>query len=282
LISLIDANRQWFKSKVGLEVTETHRDLAFCAHAILDSDIFIVRDTLADERFAKNTLVISEPKIRFYAGVPLVTSDNYTLGTLNVIDYVPRELSLQQIEALHTLSRQAVKLIELRRNVARLETTPLQRQHTENERRQFFQKIVVGFGLASTILVSVGLVTYRSLTSLVQTGNAQIQNYKVLDELKDIRSNIQKASLAKNRYIISPEARYLDSYHESEGEINSEISQLRQAIANKPIQQRYLATLTPLISKKFADIEEIVNLRKTKGISSISATSSTEVQAADG
>ncbi|MBW4637596.1 MAG: PAS domain S-box protein [Gloeocapsa sp. UFS-A4-WI-NPMV-4B04] len=266
LITLIDANRQWFKSKVGLEVTETYRDLSFCAHAILESDIFIVPDALADERFANNPLVISEPKIRFYAGVPLVTSDNYTLGTLNVIDHVPRKLSLQQIEALHTLSRQVVKLIELRRDVARLETTPLQRQHTEKQRRQFFQKIVVGFGLASTILVSVGLVTYRSLTSLVQTGNAQIQNYQVLEELKDIRSNIQQASLAKNRYIISPEARYLDLYYESEGKINSEISQLQQAIANKPIQQRYLATLTPLISKKFADIKATVNLRKTKGI----------------
>lgn len=270
LISLIDANRQWFKSKVGLEVTETHRDLSFCSHAILESDIFIVPDTLADERFAKNPLVISEPKIRFYAGVPLVTSDNYTLGTLNVIDHVPRELSPQQIEALHALSRQVVKLIELRRNVARLETTPLQRQHTQNKHRQFFQKIVVGFGLASTILVSVGLITYRSLTSLVQTGNAQIQDYKVLEALQDIRSNIQKASLAKHRYITSSEARYLELYYESEGEINSEISQLRQAIANKPNQQRYLATLTPLISKKFAEIEEKINLRKNEGLAAAS------------
>lgn len=270
LISLIDVNRQWFKSKVGLEVTETHRDFAFCAHAILKSDIFIVPDTLADERFAKNPLVISDPKIRFYAGVPLVTSDNYTLGTLNVIDRVPRELSPQQIEALHALSRQVVKLIELRRNIARLETTPLQRQHTQNERRQFFQKIGVGFGLASTILISIGLVTYRSLTSLVQTGNAEIQNYKVLEALKDIRSNVQTATLAKHRYITSPEARYLEPYYESQEEINSEISQLRQAIANKPIQQRYLATLTPLISKNFAEIEEAVNLRKTKGLAATS------------
>src|SRR5882672_5805633 len=100
MITLVDENRQWFKSKVGVTVNETSRDISFCAHAICQSDLFIVPDAMLDARFSHNPLVTSEPKIRFYAGAPLITPDGHALGTLCVIDKVPRDLRPDQKSAL--------------------------------------------------------------------------------------------------------------------------------------------------------------------------------------
>ncbi|WP_094555512.1 GAF domain-containing protein [Synechococcus sp. 1G10] len=120
LISLVDSDRQWFKSKFGLEATGTSRDVSFCAHAILEDKILVVEDTHLDSRFAANPLVTSEPNIRFYAGVPLLSPEALPLGTLCVIDHEPRELSAAQIKALEGIARQVVSQLELRRVSARL------------------------------------------------------------------------------------------------------------------------------------------------------------------
>jgi len=132
LISFIDAERQWFKSKVGLQATEIPREIAFCAHTILQSEPFIVPDALQNQRYAANPLVIADPHIRFYAGVPLINEDGFALGALCVIDRVPRQQSVSQMEALQTLAHQVVRELDLGR---RLRGVTQQQNQFQNELR---------------------------------------------------------------------------------------------------------------------------------------------------
>jgi diguanylate cyclase (GGDEF)-like protein/PAS domain S-box-containing protein len=118
MVSLVDANRQWFKSKVGLDVCETTRDVAFCAHALASRQMLLVEDALADERFADNPLVTGEPHVRFYAGVPLSTDDGLVLGALCAIDTRARTLSDSEKAAMTDLARMVERDL-LQRSVAR-------------------------------------------------------------------------------------------------------------------------------------------------------------------
>src|SRR6185503_3946259 len=118
LVSLIDENRVWLKSKVGLEVSEIPRDVCFCSHAILDpSQPLIVSDACADPRFSRNPLVTGDPHIRFYAGVPLVSPEGFPLGTMCVMDREPRELKPVQMECLRAIARQVIEHLMLRRSM---------------------------------------------------------------------------------------------------------------------------------------------------------------------
>ena len=151
MISLVDEDRQWFKSKVGVSVSETPREIAFCNSAIRQPDVFVVPDTLSDERFRNNPLVLSEPKIRFYAGAPLINEEGYALGTICVVDETPREFSPGQQAALKALSRLVLAQMEFRRNLMLLKEALTDRTKEEHERQQEILK------LQQTLLRVLGL-----------------------------------------------------------------------------------------------------------------------------
>ena len=131
LISLIDSDRQWFKSRFGLNIQETPRAQAFCTHAIMQPEMFVVPDATEDERFAHNPLVTGDPHVRFYAGAPLATRDGHLLGTLCVIDREPHTLTKEQKTALEILARLVIANIELQRDLQELRDALAARETVE-------------------------------------------------------------------------------------------------------------------------------------------------------
>lgn len=167
LVNLMDSERLWVKSKIGTEVSEIPRKIAFCSHAILQGDLFIIPDALVDERFSDNPLVTSKPGFRFYAGVPLITLEGYALGTLCLLDYVPRQLNSEQIYALKLLGQQATRQLELRQTLADLDHAGITRQ-LPSKKKPFLARIAVGLGMTFAILLGMGWGSYQSTNRLIQ------------------------------------------------------------------------------------------------------------------
>jgi diguanylate cyclase (GGDEF)-like protein len=134
LIALVDSDRQWFKSRIGVDLVQTPREYSFCAHTILQpSEVMVVKDTVHDQRFVENPFVTADPHIRFYAGAPLVTSTGEALGAICVLDTAPRKLEEKEIQALRALARQVMAQLELRRTIADLERSTVQQRAYQQE-----------------------------------------------------------------------------------------------------------------------------------------------------
>ncbi len=142
LVSLVDRDRQWFKSCYGLDTRQTDRELSFCAHAILHDEVFVVPDATQDARFADNRLVTQTPNIRFYAGAPLKSRDGFNLGSLCIMDTAPRQFSTEQAAALCDLAAVVVDELELRGAARGLQNEVAERQKTE-ERLRLLESVVV-------------------------------------------------------------------------------------------------------------------------------------------
>lgn len=152
LVSLIDSERQWFKSKQGLEAKETTRDISFCGHAIVECDdsLFVIEDSSKDSRFSDNPLVTGDPKVQFYAGYPLRVNSGHKIGTLCVIDHKPRKLTDGQLSSLKALGRQVVAQLELRKNNFKLRSAINQIEEQQ-------QQIIETSKLASLGKMSAGI-----------------------------------------------------------------------------------------------------------------------------
>lgn len=187
LISLVDSERQWFKSKIGLDVRETPRDYAFCAHAILNKeDILVVKDTFNDNRFFDNPLVIGDPNIRFYAGAPLVSREGYPLGTLCAIDKIPKDLSDVQLNALRVLAKHVIKLLELRKSHIQIQNRTQELIQLNSRKDKFFS--IISHDLKTPFISILGFS--EILTADIDTLSRE--------EIKDISDKIYSTS--KNTY----------------------------------------------------------------------------------
>ena len=180
LITLLDEERQWFKSKVGLEVPQTPREIAFCNHAIeTPQEIFEVFDARLDERFKQNPLVTEDPNIVFYTGVPLVTQEGNALGTLCVIDKQPKQLSEDQKQSLRALAHQVTRLFELRKKQLELEQTKKILEQRSEELQKFAH--VAAHDLKSP------LANITMLTELLKDSNSHNldeQGMEIIDMLQ--------------------------------------------------------------------------------------------------
>tara|TARA_R110001592_G_scaffold288331_4_gene557378 strand:+ start:40480 stop:41670 length:1191 start_codon:yes stop_codon:yes gene_type:complete len=185
LISLIDSHRQWFKSRVGLDARETPKDLAFCAHAILQKDVFEVPNALADERFADNPLVTESPDIRFYAGQPLVTSSGLPIGTLCVIDTQPKSLNNEQKRALEILAKQVISQLELRLHARKMQRMNKQREKFYGVLAHDLKSPFNGVLGLSRLLVDEADKLNKDQVNLYSKEilNSSLRIYQVLDEI---------------------------------------------------------------------------------------------------
>lgn len=168
LVSLVDAHRLWFKSRVGFALEQTSRDASFCAEAILDHDVLIVEDATKDARFASNPFVTSDPHIRFYAGAPLVTRSGDTVGTLCVLDRVPRSFDAERVEVLRMLARQVVAQLELRQLI--------EQQRSRVRELEMLQEVAIAI-LSSLDVSDVLKLVTRHLCSLVPTSRSAVFSY---------------------------------------------------------------------------------------------------------
>ena len=252
LISLVDERRQWFKSRVGLAADETPRDQSVCAHALHRPDEpLVVPDTTLDPRFADNPLVTGAPGIRFYAGVPLRSPTGHALGTLCVLDWVPRQLSPEQLERLRAAAQQVSLRLSLR-------------MHAPAERR-----LALGFGLGFALLVAMSLFFVVAAARFFAWDQWVAHTNQVIRDIEHTLFIVQAAESSQRGYTASGQETYLPPYQEAVGELPGGLLTLRRAVADNPAQVHNFETFKSQIDDKLALMRQRFDERRTLGVAAL-------------
>ena len=248
LISLVDNKRQWFKSRQGLAAAETPRDQSFCAHALLaPGKPLIVADASQDEPFADNPLVVGDPNIRFYAGMPLHSPDGHALGTLCVLDRVPRTLSNDQQEKLRLLAQEASFQLAMRTRA------PAER------------RLKVGFCLLLLLLIGlIGFCLWESGRFLSSYRWAE-HTSQVIRQIEGVAFAVQTAESSERGYLATGHRDFLPSYEAAVASSASQIDRLRRLIADNPSQLHRCDELATLIRERLANAQSHIDRRTALG-----------------
>lgn len=252
LIGLIDHRRQWFKSRVGLSATEAPREDSFCAHALLSSDqALIVPNTLADTRFANHPSVTGHPHIRFYAGFLLRSPEGYALGTLCVMDRIPRQLSAVQFDQLNSLAQQTAFQLALRRRVP-------------TERR-----LTLGFAVIFVLLAAIMCFSLWQAHSFLASDHWVEHTNRVIRVIEEVLSDVQAAESSQRGYTASGQETYLPSYQAAADLLPPRLNALRDLVHDNPAQLRRTDRLAALTRKKMAVTRERIEQRRVLGIAAL-------------
>jgi len=279
LVSLIDKDRVWFKSKVGISQTELPKKITFCAQTILNDGILVIHDTHEDKRFVSNPLVTESPNIRFYAGIPLKTVDGHAIGTLCVIDQQPRELSADQVLALKSLAHQTVYLIETRRSLNEISRLSIPTR-SKPAGKNFLKKIAFWTGIIASIVIGIGVFSYINLRNLRESNLEFLQQQAELEKIQKPLNQIRELKSLVREYILLGSSKQQKAYKIFVAKLEIDTLKLhylieknnREQLANPSGQkirvnyQKIAALLLEHLQKVIQDSNEIIDTYESSGL----------------
>ncbi|TGM40552.1 GAF domain-containing sensor histidine kinase [Leptospira levettii] len=258
LVSLIDETRQWFKSHHGLKARETPRSLAFCSHAILGDELFVIPNAKRDNRFKNNPLVNGDPNVIFYAGIPLALDDQIKLGTLCVIDNKPRELNEEQLQMLRLLGKQTVRLLQMRKDRDKLEIEKRSAERANAAKRDFIAAI--SHDIRNPLNSLLGMSEMIREQPIPESIHHYVNHIKNAGEviLNLVNDTIELSRLEENASVLNNEwfhlSQCLDVYHnffkqetkrkKIEFQLKNEISETVYLLSDKRKLEKIIWNLT--------------------------------------
>jgi len=259
LFGLMDQEREWFKSKIGCDLTEAPRETSYCNIALQQEKILIIPDTLQDPIFIKKPSYLNGKLIRFYAGMPLITPDGYGMGVLCIIDFMARELTLSQLQIMIELARQVVIEIQKRRVIESI-SQQAQKRISYQRKDRFFWKLGLGFGLVIALRIISAMPNLWMVSNSHKLSTSVIHTHEALTEINELKLSLFEAQLAvRDHTILNNPVISLDEYDGHIKDVHKHLEQLNLLIQGNPEQQADLKQSKILLDKKNEILNQMID-----------------------